>query len=127
MKAIRKLFKVTYPLYEPKSTRAFVKALDDSRIDSLRKLVSDSVENQLEFDEGFAISTFREILKIEKKSSYVKEIVGWATLPLDFIPLPGIAAPLARIGETVVNNLVEKKLREPKAWFYLVSDIASET
>lgn len=122
MSQIRKLFEVICPDFEPKNPSTFVKSLDDPRIESLRDLVQDAVAGKISFDEKYANEILREVLKVEKKISFKRKIVGWATLPVHFIPWAG--TPMQKISEELISKSLEIKARKGKEWFYLISDIS---
>jgi hypothetical protein len=69
----------------------------------------------------FANQTLREVLKIEKRASFTRKIVGFLTLPIEFIPW--IGTPLQKATEETMSQWLESRLRQKKEWFYLVSDI----
>lgn len=54
---VRQLFKILYSDFKPEGVRAFVNALDDSRVESLRRLVHDAVTGRVNFNEEFAVNS----------------------------------------------------------------------
>jgi hypothetical protein len=125
MKQINQLFRLLFPAFEPSDPRVLVKALDDKRIEDLRSLVRDAVEGKVAFDDEYAVETMREVLKLEKRASRVREIVGWLTIPLNFVPWAGTF--LQKGAEVALSHLTDSRIRRKKGWLYLVSNISKDT
>lgn len=121
---IRQLFRLLFPAFEPVNPRDLAKALDNKRIEGLRNLVNDAVEGKVIFDAEYAIATMREVLRLEKQASRVREIIGWVTTPLDFVPWAGNV--LQKGSEIVLSHLTDSRIRHNKGWFYLISGISKE-
>ncbi|MCZ6624067.1 MAG: hypothetical protein O7B35_07540 [Deltaproteobacteria bacterium] len=124
MRAVRKLFEVSFPEISFSNPRSLIKILTDKRITQLRELVEKAVRGDVEFDKEFANRTFQEVLRIEQKAGRVRKIVSWATLPLSFIPVVG--SPLQKGVEEAAGHIVERKLKKDFRWFYLISEHAQQ-
>jgi len=118
---VRTLFQILFPNFKINTPSDFIDLLNDSRIDELRNLITESVEKDIKFDMEFANQTLCEVLKIERKEKRMRSIIGKLSLPIGFIP--GIGTPLEFLIEETAGKIVESKLKEKKGWFYLISDI----
>ena len=119
---IRKLFEIMFPKFEPRSVRHLVKALGDRRIESLRTLVKEAVAGKTSFDQDFANRTLKEVFKSERKIGKAKNIIGWATKPLSFVPWVGNVLETGT--QEIANRFMEKRERQNHEWVYLLSDVA---
>jgi hypothetical protein len=119
----RQLFSIVFPEFHIDNVKGFIKVLEDKRIKSLRELIKKATKGNITFDEQFANSTLREVLKVEQKVNLKRKIVGWATLPLGFIPWLG--TPIQKAAEELISKSLEKKERGSKEWYYLISQISS--
>lgn len=122
--ATQKLFDLSFPEFAIGDTASLVRALEDRRIEELRRLVADAVEGRVGFDEEFARRTLMEVLRVEQGVSRYRRIVSYLTAPLGFIPW--IGTPLQKAAEEGLVHRRESKLKEPHQWFYMLSDIADE-
>jgi hypothetical protein len=121
---IRRLFEIPFPEFTFWSASDVVKALQDRRIEELRKLVDQAVKGQVTFDREFAVKTLLEVFGIEQSIGKVRNIVSYLTMPLGIIPWVG--TPLQKgVEEAVVRPIASKK-REPYSWFYLISEMSQE-
>jgi len=120
VKEAQKLFDFSFPDFAIADPKTFMKVLGDKRICDLRALVQDAVEGKVKFDDDFARSVFKEVLRIERQIAKYRNIVSYLTLPIGFLPLIGIVAPKAV--EEGLGLILEKKLRRKHRWFYLLSD-----
>ena len=123
MAQARRLFAFVFPEFHLEDVGSFVKALDDKRIESLRALINSAASGDQTFDEAFATATLREVLKAEQKASFRRKVVGWATLPLGFIPWLG--APLQKAADEGISRPLEASARKDKEWYYLVSEMST--
>ena len=121
-KQVEKLFTVPFPHLAITDTPALMKALNDKRVADLRKLVSDAAQGKVEFNDQFAKSVLREVLAVEEKAKKWRNILGYLTMPVGFIPWIGSIAEKA-VGEAV-GAAMEKKMKQNHRWFYMLSDIA---
>jgi len=122
MDKLKSLFTVSFPEFTLWTPQAIVKALQDKRISELRGLVKNAVENETEFDHEFANQVFREVLQVERGIGKLRNIVSYATIPLDFVPVVG--TPLQKIAEEIiVYPLAQRKMRKFR-WFYLISEVS---
>ena len=117
------LFDVSFPEFTFWRPHAIVRALRDSRITELRKLVVDATRDETTFDKEFANRVLSEVLTIERKVANMRNIVSYATMPLGFIPIAG--TPIQKLAEEVVMKPLERKLRKKFNWFYLISEMAN--
>jgi len=124
-KEVENLFTIPFPELAIRDTHSLLKALDDKRIVDLRQLINDSVEGKVHFDQQFTKEVLSEVLHIERKVKRWRNITGYITLPLEFIPWVGSVTEKI-VGETV-STIIEKKIKNPYRWFYLLSEIADET
>ncbi len=120
----RELFAVLFPEFHLTDATSFAKALDDGRVETLRDLVRSAATGALTFDQEFANATLREVLKVERAARFRRKVVGWATLPLGFVPWLG--TPLQKATEEAVARQLESAVQKDKEWFYLVSELSSE-
>ena len=121
-KEVRRLFDLLFQGFKPKNADSFVRILEDSRIEGLRKIVDDAVNGDLDLDVEFATATLREVLGIEGKLARYRKLTGWLAMPLGLIPWAGTVAQ--KIGEESVEKIMGKRVRRPMGWFYLISDLA---
>jgi len=117
----RQLIKLMFPEFQPKNMSALIKALTDKRVEELKKMISESVRNNVEFDNEFANATLREIIFKNQKVNKYKNIVGWATMPLSMIPWAGTA--LEKGTQLILENAIERRVMKSKSWFFLLSEV----
>lgn len=122
-----KLFEVSFPEFAISDTRKFMKVVQDRRVEDLRELVQASIDGKVNFDQEFARSVFKEVLKMERQITRYRNIISYLTLPLDFFSfLPGVGAIVQKGIEEVVGGTIEHKMKEKYRWFYLLSDVSDE-
>jgi hypothetical protein len=119
-----RLFTLMFPDLQPANAEQLAEKLSDKRINSLRQLIDEAVAGNVIFDRKFAQETFSEVFKINKKIKRTKTITGWVTKPLSVVPWVGFLLP--DLANTVVEKLVEQRMRRKKAWFYLLSDMKNQ-
>jgi hypothetical protein len=124
IKESQKLFRVSFPEFAISDISSLIKALEDKRIVSLRNLVQDAVDGKATFDEAFAKTVLREVLDVERRARRYRNITSYLTMPVGFIPW--IGTPAQKVLEEAVGIPLEKKLKKPYQWFYLLSDIAEK-
>ena len=122
---LEKLFTIPFPELAIRNTRALMKALNDKRLEDLRRLVGEAVDGRVEFDAEFARSVLAEVLRSSERAKRARSVVGYATLPVGFIPWIGTAAQKAI--EEGIGIPIEKKYKEKHRWFYMLSEIAEST
>lgn len=120
----RKLFEVMFPYFVPTDLKAIVRAVEDKRIADLRELVAAAVRGDVAFDAEFAANTFREVLKLEHRALLRRKIVGWATLPLGFVPEVGTG--LQKAVELGINTVWSNEVKKEIPWFYLMNDLVGD-
>jgi hypothetical protein len=120
---VRKLFRVMFPEFRPKSVRSFIRALSDPRVKSLRALVKDAANGTIAFDQAFANETIRRLFETERRLAVHRQVTGWLSLPVHFIPVVGTVAQKAI--EEGVGRFLESKARRHSPWFYLISSFES--
>ncbi len=119
---VQKLFGVSFPDLAPYDTSDLLKILNDKRIEDLRALVNDAVEGNVEFDDTFAKAVLSEVFRSERKANRFRNILGYATLPIGFIPV--IGTPAQKVVEEAIAIPVEKEIRKEHKWFYMLSEIS---
>ena len=122
--AAHMLFDLAFPEFNITNDKTLLKLLSDKRINDLRQLVQDAADGKVEFDQEFAKTTLKEVLKAEQETSRYRNIISYLTLPLDFLPWIGTVAE--KVVDEGLGMLVEKKLKSKYRWFYLLSE-ATET
>lgn len=121
-KEVERLFTVAFPDLAIQDTRSLLKVLNDKRIQDLRQLIGDAVLGKVQFDEHFAKSVLAEVLRSERKITRFRNVLGYLTLPIGFIPAVG--TPAQKIIEEAVGAPVAKKMKQKHRWFYMLSEIA---
>jgi hypothetical protein len=121
-KQVERLFTVAFPELAIQDTSALLKVLNDKRIQDLRQLIGDAVLGKVQFDEHFAKSVLAEVLRSERKVTRFRNILGYVTLPIGFIP--GIGTPAQKVVEEAIGLPVAKKMKQKHRWFYMLSEIA---
>jgi hypothetical protein len=119
---VERLFTISFPELAIRDTKALIRALNDKRLDDLRSLVNDAIAGKVKFDEQFAKSVLTEVLDSEKRARKVRNILGYASMPVGF--LPWIGTPLQKILEEAIGTPLERKLKTKNRWFYMLSEIA---
>lgn len=118
---IQKLFEISFPEFSVKDTSTLIRILNDKRVHDLRKLVQDSVDGLVTFDDSFAKHVLRDVLDTEAQITKYKKIISYLTLPIDFLPLVGSVAQI--IADESIGVIVENRLRKKHRWFYMMNDI----
>lgn len=119
---LERLFTVSFPDLAIRDTRSLVRALNDKRIEDLRKLVDDALAGKVTFDEEFAKAVLTEVLQCEKKARKVRNVLGYASMPVGF--LPWIGTPAQKLIEEAIGTPLEHKIKAKNKWFYMLSEIA---
>jgi hypothetical protein len=122
---LEKLFTVPFPELAIHNARTLMKALNDKRLEDLRRLVTEAAEGRVQFDAEFAKSVLSEVFRSSQRSKKLRNVVGYVTLPIDLIPLVGTVAQKAV--EEAVGIAIERKYQRKHRWFYMLSDIAEAT
>jgi hypothetical protein len=120
----RKVFDLFLPYSVPLDMKALPKAIEDKRLDELRRRVADAVEGKVVFDSEFAAETLRQVLKVEQKSAFRRKITGWATLPLDLVPVLGTGFP--KLIEEAANAVWSEQPRRNYAWYYFMNELIAD-
>ena len=121
-KQVERLFTVAFPELAIQDTSALLKVINDKRIQDLRQLIDDAVVGKVQFDEHFAKSVLAEVLQGERKITRFRNVLGYLTLPIGFIP--GVGTPVQKLVEEAVGMPVAKKVKQKHSWFYMLSEIA---
>jgi hypothetical protein len=122
---IEKLFTLPFPELAIRNTPALMKALNDKRIEELRQLVQNAVEGKVVFDDDFAKAVLREVFHGSEHAAKWRKVVGYATLPIGFVPWVGTVVQKAI--EEGAEIPIERKFKEKHRWFYMLSNIAEST
>ena len=122
---LEKLFSIPFPELAIRSPRALMKALNDKRLEELRRLVAEAVDGRVQFDDAFAKSVLSEVFRSSERARKWRSVLGYATIPIDFIPWIGTFAQKA-VEEGIAIPL-ERKFKQKHRWFYMLSDIAAST
>lgn len=120
-KQVEKLFTVAFPELAINDTHALLKVLNDKRIQDLRQLISDAVAGRVQFDEHFARSVLAEVLQTERKVTRFRNVLGYVTLPIGFVPL--IGTPAQKAVEETIGIPVAHKMKQKHQWFYMLSEV----
>lgn len=118
---LEKLFTLPFPELAIKSPRALLKALNDKRLEDLRRLVTEAAEGRVQFDADFAKSVLSEVFRTSQRSKKARNVVGYVTLPIDFIPWVGAVAQKAV--EEVAGIAIDRQYGRKHRWFYMLSEI----
>jgi hypothetical protein len=121
-KEVERLFTVAFPELAIRDTKSLLKVLKDKRVEELRKLIADAALGKAQFDEVFARRVLMEVLQTERKVTRFRNVLGYLTLPLGFIPT--IGTPVQKVVEEIVTAPVAKAMKEKHRWFYLLSEAA---
>ena len=98
-----------------------MRAINDKRTDDLRNFVKNAIDRGETFDTLGCAAILKEILRLERRAGVRRNITGWATLPLGFIPVVG--TPIQKGAEELINRLWSNKPIERFAWYYLIDEI----
>lgn len=120
--ALKKLFEIAFPEFTFWEPKKIVKAIKDKRIEDLRNLIDESIKNEIEFDRNFAAKILAEVFGIEQRLGKLRNLVSYATLPIDFIPWLG--TPLQKGSEEAIMRPIENKKRKHFRWFYFISEMS---
>jgi len=118
---VKQLFEISFPEFIPSDIKKVLRVIKDKRIANLRNLVDKAVKEEIQFDREFANRVLQEVLGIEQRVGRVRNIVSYATLQLEFVPLVG--TPIQKAVEEVVDRISESKIRSQYSWFYLISEL----
>jgi len=124
-KQVERLFTVAFPELAIQETSALLKILNDKRIQDLRQLIGNAVLGKVQFDEHFAKLVLSEVLRSERRITRFRNVLGYITLPIGFIPL--IGTPAQKAVEEAVGIPVARKMKQKHRWFYMLSEIAEST
>jgi hypothetical protein len=116
-----KLFTIAFPELTIRDSSALLKILNDKRVEDLRRLISDAVDGKVQFDGSFAKAVVTEVLKQNNKVARFRNILGYTTLPLGFIPTLG--TPIQKVVEEAIARPVARKLTQKNRWYYMLSEV----
>ncbi len=119
----RKAFELFFPSCYPKDVRSFVKSMDDRRVEDFRRLVADSLAGKVEFDHDFAVDTLRTLAISSHQTAIRRKIVGYATLPLHFVPVVGLALP--KVVDEAAEKLWSDRPVEKFEWYYFMNELVA--
>jgi hypothetical protein len=119
-KQVERLFTVAFPELAIRDTRALLKVLNDKRIQDLRQLVGQAVLGKVEFDDQFAKAVLSEVLLTERKITRFRNVLGYLTLPIGFVPV--IGTPVQKIVEEAVGIPLASRMKQQHRWFYMLSE-----
>ena len=119
---MEKLFTVPFPDLAIRDTRSLMKALNDKRVEDLRNLVAQAARGEIHFDDSFASAVLLEVFQQSERAKKWRNVVGYATLPIGFIPF--IGTPAQKAIEEGVGIPLEKRMKRKHRWFYMLSDVA---
>jgi hypothetical protein len=122
--ASRQLFDIALPELAIDSPRHLLRVLKHRHVEELRRLIDAASKGDVEFDADFARNVFREVFGIERKAAKGRRIVGYATMPIGFIPLIGNF--VQALVQEAAGTLLERRLRKPYRWLYMLSDLAQQ-
>ncbi|HET9234781.1 MAG TPA: hypothetical protein VFP10_11630 [Candidatus Eisenbacteria bacterium] len=120
-RSAQKLFEIFFPCPIRIRPEKFAKAMGDKRLEELRKLVAEAAAGRATFDPEFAIRTLTEILEAHRQSNVRQRIVGWASLPLDFVP--GIPPGVTNVLQEVAGPLWTDRPLEKFSWYFFIADL----
>jgi hypothetical protein len=123
-KASHQLFDIAFPEFVVRSPEHFMSLLTHRRVGELRSLIEEASRGDVEFDEDFARSVFREVIGVERALGKRRRLLGYLTFPIGFLPVVGSYAQF--LAEQGAASLMEKRLRKKFRWFYLLSDLADK-
>ena len=84
-------------------------------------MINDAVDGKVQFDEQFAKSVLREVFHVERSAKRWRNILGYLTLPIGFLPWIGALAEKA-VGEAA-GLVIETRMKQKHKWFYMLSEI----
>lgn len=119
--AARQFFNVAFPAYRPGTIEQFAKIRGDRRIRELRDTINAAAESGELMDPAYPQRTLEQVLRIERRISKMRQISGWVSAVVGSIPVPG-AGPVSTLIAEGVSAVVERKMKKPLGWFYVVSD-----
>jgi hypothetical protein len=122
--ASRQLFDIALPELAIDSPKQLIRVLNHRHVGELRALIDVASRGEVDFDVDFARNVFREVFKIEQKAAKTRRIIGYVTLPIGFIPLVGNFAQA--IVQEAAGTLLERRLRKPYRWLYMLSDLPQQ-
>lgn len=117
----RSFFRIAFPAYAPTTVRQFSKLRSDKRINSLRLEISRATKDGKSLDPRYPQRVLTEVFKLEQKTGRIRNIIGWISTVAGEIPVPGAGLATAAIGKAA-SSLVDRHLKKPWHWFYLISD-----
>jgi hypothetical protein len=122
--ASHQLFDIAFPEFTIRSPEHFMTLMTHRRVGELRSLIEEASRGDVEFDEGFARSVFREVIGVERTLGKRKRLLGYLTFPIGFLPFVGNYAQF--LAEQGAESFMERRLKNKFRWFYLLSDLADK-
>lgn len=119
--AMREFFNLAFYPFAPKSALEWIALLKDPRIQTLREKVIEIKKSGENFDPEYAARSLASFADAQTKLSKIQKIVGYITLPLEFIPFP-----VDRVIEEVIMRYYENKLLKGHRWLYFSSKLIKE-
>ena len=124
IEALRRLFQVPFPEFAIQDNTQFMRAVEDPRIDDLRKMIANAVKGAVEFDAEFAKRTLTEVLKVESTAKKWCTITSYVSMPLDFIPWVG--SVLQRVVEEAAGSFIDFSVKTDYRWYYMLSSVSEQ-
>lgn len=114
-------FSVAFPQYRPETANEFKRLRKDKRLRQLRTEIEDASKSGDVLDPHYPQRVLGQVLRVERKVGRARQISGWISSAINSVPLPGVSLASAALTE-LVSSSVERRLRRPWNWFYLISD-----
>ena len=117
----RRFFEIAFPAYAPITVREFSKLRSDHRIGSLRSEISRASRDGASLEPRYPQKVLSEVLRLERRVARMRQIIGWIATAAGVIPVPGLGVAATALAEGA-SALVDRRLRKPWRWFFLISD-----
>ena len=120
MDELHKLFSLVLPRFTVTDDKILIRILKDPRVCDLRQLVNDAVAGNIEIDEEFARKVLQDVIEDQYQLGCFKNIAGYLTLPLGFVPAVG--TPVQKAAEEISSRIAKPKYQKRHRWFYLCAE-----
>jgi hypothetical protein len=117
----RTLFEVSFPELRPRGTSDLIKILEDRRVESLRKMISEAVAGRIIFDREFAVRIQGEVCADMNQLERRKKFIAILSSPLNRVPW--IGPSLERTAQQIANRFLERRAQHNHQWFFLLDDV----
>ena len=119
-------FGIAFPRFAPDTVGKLARLRNNRDITHLRSEIVRAAEAGSLIDPDYPQRILEQAFHLERSIGKVRQVAGWISSALGLIPAPGLSVATTALSE-LAASAVEKRLKQPLKWFYLISDGTGHT